>query len=362
MGWLSSVLLVVGLFCIVATLIPLVRRDAWWVRIFDYPRLQIAVLGLGTLVVWLAMVPPGQRWMQGVAVALGLALVYQAWMMWPYTPVAPKQVQRAQNVLPERTISVMVANVLMENRKASALLELVESYQPDLLLTIETDDWWEQQLRTLEADYAHVLKQPQDDTYGMLLYSRLPLHHAQITFLVEDHIPSMHVQVELPLGDRVSFHGLHPDPPNPRYATETTERDAELLVVGRSIAQQDRPTIIAGDFNDVAWSYTTRLFQRISGLLDPRRGRGAYSTFHADYRWMRWPLDHIFHSTHFTLVDIKRGPAWGSDHLPIMICLTLTPDAPNEQEEPEATAEEEEQAREKIVAAGPNVTMLKLPN
>jgi hypothetical protein len=32
---------------------PLIRKDAWWIRIFDFPRLQILILGIFILVAFL---------------------------------------------------------------------------------------------------------------------------------------------------------------------------------------------------------------------------------------------------------------------------------------------------------------------
>lgn len=44
--------------------------------------------------------------------------------------------------------------------------------------------------------------------------------------------------------------------------------------MGREAEKHDAPTIVSGDFNDVAWSYTTKMFQKASGLLDPRAAQG----------------------------------------------------------------------------------------
>ena len=92
------------------------------------------------------------------------------------------------------------------------------------------------------------------------------------------------------------------------------------------------PVIIGGDLNDVAWSRMTRLFLRTSGLLDPRRGRGFYNTFHADRWYMRFPLDHLFHSEHFTVSNIERLGFVGSDHFPILIDLRYAPFKMDEHE------------------------------
>jgi hypothetical protein len=110
----------------------------------------------------------------------------------------------------------------------------------------------------------------------MVLYSKLPLIDPEIRFLLKKDIPSIRTQIALPSGQYIWFYGIHSRPPSPTEAETTTRRDAELLIVGREAQQIKQPVIVAGDLNDVAWSYTTTLFQKMSGLLDPRIGRGFY--------------------------------------------------------------------------------------
>lgn len=345
---MKMVLIVFALLLVIATALPLLRFDQWWIRALDFQRGQIAIAGIGLLALYLYFWETRRLYESIVLGLLLLAVGYQVVKIFPYTVLMPKQVRATDSSSDGANLRLLVANVLMENRESKAFLEIVREYDPDLLLTMETDEWWEEALRVLEDEYPHTLQKPLDNTYGMLVHSRLEMIDPEVRFILKDSIPSMHMQVVLPSDDQVFLHFVHPDPPNPMYATETTERDAELLILGREVDKRDEPTIVAGDFNDVAWSHTTRLFQKTSGLLDPRVGRGMYNTYNAKNPLLRWPLDHVFHSDHFKLVRIGKGPAWGSDHFPIYIELSLEPGAEAEQEEPETSRAEGEEVDEKI--------------
>ncbi len=344
---LKGIIIAVAGFSVFATLVPFIRKSDWWVRAFDFPRLQIASLGI----VSLALYPLVFEAELVDAFVLALTSVATGWQLWrilPYTPVFKKQVHSARNVSQRDTIGVVVANVLTPNRGANKLLAEIRKADPDVILAVETDQWWQEQLTPLESEYRFTVKCPLDNLYGMHLYSRLPLKNPEIRFLVQDDIPSMHAQVVMNNGHVVELHCLHPTPPSPTENDTSKERDAELLVVGRDLRQGNRSVIVAGDLNDVAWSDTTNMFQKISGLLDPRIGRGRMSTFHAKYWFVRWPLDHLFHSDDFTLVSMRRLGKFGSDHFPIHVVLHHEPPAESEQQAPDADQEEEALAEEKI--------------
>lgn len=328
----------------------LIPRDEWWFRGADFPRLQILALGLIALVLMLVWDTPWDWLREVILVGLIAAVAYQLKMVLPYTFVWKKQVKTVSKgqLEPERQISLIVSNVLTPNTQYHLLLQQIHQYQPDLVLTLETDTRWEQALQELEADYPYRVAVPLDNLYGMHLYSRLPLKNTEVKFILSDEIPSIHATVFLKSGQPVQLYCLHPKPPSPTEAKDSTLRDAELLIVGDQIQDLDESCIVMGDLNDVAWSRTTRLFQRISGLLDPRVGRHFVNTFHADYPLLRWSLDHVFHSTDFALVHMQRLPHIGSDHFPVYVVLQTGRVFEQEQEELEQTEADEQEAQEAI--------------
>ena len=349
---LQWVTIALGLLAAALTLLSLLPGSHWAVRLWDFPRLQLACIAAFAGIVYAA------TWFHGgtaewafLAAAAGTTL-WQARKIFPYTWIAPVQVQRSgPRGGGHPSFRLLITNVLMENTHHDRLLRAVRDADPDVILAVETDDAWARGLQPLERDYPHVVRQPLDNWYGLMLYSRLPLVDPRVEFLVQDDIPSVHTVVELEDGVRVFLHGIHPRPPEPIRDQDSTPRDAELVVMGRAIeAAGDRPTVVAGDLNDVAWSPTSELFIRLSGLLDPRRGRGFFNSYNAKMPLLRYPLDHVFHSNHFRLVELRRLPSIGSDHFPMLVELSYEPQAAVQQPEPEKEPGDEREADERLEA------------
>jgi endonuclease/exonuclease/phosphatase (EEP) superfamily protein YafD len=180
----------------------------------------------------------------------------------------------------------------------------------------------------------------------MILLSKLPLSESTFNFLVKDDIPSIFTKITLRSGSIIDFYDVHPEPPKP--GTDTYERDTELLIVGKRIREAKNPTIVAGDLNDFGWSITSKLFRNYSLLVDPREGRGLYNTYSVFVPLLRYPLDHIFYSTDFGLINLEKLEDIGSDHFPLLIRLNYQPDEHNNKGIEKTNAREKAKVEEKI--------------
>lgn len=334
----TLVLLVTGL--------PLINTTAWWIRIFDFPRVQIAVLIV--LAIILAFIFLNFKWVYKLPLLLLLvaALVYQVQFVVVYTPLYKTQAKDSNMPITDNNFTLLVSNVRMDNDDKASLLVLVKKFNPDILLINEPDQEWTTYISKLDEDYPFSIKYPLDNTFGMILLSKLPLTDSAVNFLVKDDIPSIFTKITLRSGSVIDFYGVHPEPPQP--GTDTYERDTELLIIGKKIREAKNPTIVAGDLNDVGWSVTSKLFRKYSRLVDPREGRGLYNTYSVFVPLLRYPLDHIFYSTDFGLISLKKLEDIGSDHFPLLISLNYEPDSDNTEGLEKTNVGEEEEVDEKI--------------
>ena len=343
---METLLAAISVLLILTVFISLIRKDFWVYKVLEYPRLQKLVLISIVTASWFFFWPLENVVYQVILAGLVLSIIYLLYKIWPYTRLSKKEMIRVKSTDPDNEFKIFSANVLQDNTRYEIMLEHIKSTDPDVIFLLETNSDWHKATAKLGKDYPYTLLEPLENTYGLLLYSRLELKNANIVHLVKDDIPSVEAVLVLPSGQEVQIWGLHPEPPVPGESLYSTAKDKELMKVAIKAKECTLPCIVFGDLNDVAWSHTTELFRKTSNLLDPRRGRGFYSTFSAHHWFIRFPLDYIFCSREFSLISMGRLPKCGSDHFATITHLALRKDLTSKQDPPSADKEELKEARE----------------
>lgn len=314
--WITGIGVIVWLAVLAVTLMPLTGIRTWWVRMWDFPRIHVMIVALVLGVAVTVLASGTLRW---AAVVMFACALYQASWIWRYTRFArievPISEQRAQH------ICLLAANVLMENDRYADVASVIASENPDVVLLMETDDDWVRALQPALQDYPTVMTCPQGNHYGMVFATRLPCREARFVDLADDDTPAVIAALTDRAGRAFHFLGLHPRPPVPGETTEA--RDEETRRMAELAGRTENPVIAMGDFNDVAWSWTSDRFKVHGGFLDPRIGRKMMASFDARYRLLRFPIDQLYFTPGVAFHSFGRGPKVGSDHFPMIARLSI---------------------------------------
>lgn len=100
-----------GSLSLIASLASLIRWDKWWIRVFDFPRIQILSIHILALVCSVLI-----KEIKGTAeivllVGLFVSFVYQFYNIYPYTIFSPKEVKKHKGKTDDQDISLIVSNV-----------------------------------------------------------------------------------------------------------------------------------------------------------------------------------------------------------------------------------------------------------
>ncbi len=250
------------------------------------------------------------------------------------------------------TISIISCNVYQFNQDFKRFHQLIRKYQPDIFITMESNAAWEMANRSLEPEYPFTEKITLENTYGMHLYSKIPLESSTIHFFIADDIPSIEAQFKNKNGRIFTVFAVHPPPPSPTEESTSKERDGDLLSVAKMCQKSNIPTLVIGDFNTVAWSDTSILFRKMSELIDARVGRGILATFHAKFWFFRVPLDLLFHSPDIFIDQLKTLEYIGSDHLPIYCTFHVDTASHQQDEEVQPIEKDEIEDVEQLIQEG----------
>lgn len=309
----------------VVTVAPFSSIKHWSVRNLDFLRLQLFVLTAAIFIIGWIYTKADIRVIFAAYGLLILSMVIQLAVMFPYV-VNLHYFDRQKSTGGANSIRILSCNVYQFNDRHESFIRLVRKYDPDIILTMESNLHWEKALEVLETDYPNFRKAPRDNTYGMHIYTRLETERIDIHFLLTEERPTMEAHLRTRDRRPFVFWGVHPPPPSPTEKPDSRQKDAELMLIARKVRNTGKPIIAVGDFNTVCWSRVSGLFARTSGLIDARKWRGIFSTFPAKYLLLRFPLDLLFYSKGLELQSLSILENIGSDHLPVLCELAIPAD------------------------------------
>ena len=336
-----------SLLIVILSLLPFIKNQHWIFRVPDFVRPQLMIFQIILFVVILLdwnNLKYEKYWL----IALGACLAYNIYIFIRFTKFW-RHNEYKPSAIHSQNIKVISVNVYQFNKEYQRFVDMIRKEKPDIFLTMESNQTWENALQELKNEYLNYREIALENTYGMHLYTKLKVHSIQVHYFVSEDLPSIEAELETEDGYRFIFFGVHPPPPSPTEEETSKERDGDLLSVAKRAKKHKLPVVITGDFNTVAWSRVSVLFRKASGLIDARYGRGYLATFHAKYWFFRIPLDLLYHSPDVFIDDLKILPSIGSDHFPM--CCTFYIDKYNEEQEDDVKtldAEEKEEVEELI--------------
>ncbi len=261
---------------------------------------------LGGFVVLLAiaMIFRLRRWLIPVA---GFALLNGALFVLPVTFQATVASTAETSSAAMKVVSF---NIWVGNRPLGEIENFLRKENADVVLLQEIDaEHAADLLPKLKDVYPHQLSCAHARACQLAMLSRTPWSHAEfLKGSVEN--PAM-IWARYGSGDDTyRIASLHHAWPFQAYA-QVNHTDW-LIQWSYGVTE---PLLIAGDFNLTPFSWKLSKFAWMTGLK-------RYSTYQRNWPGHRYApaflIDHVFSTNAFKPIDVRTGPALGSDHLPII--------------------------------------------
>jgi endonuclease/exonuclease/phosphatase (EEP) superfamily protein YafD len=226
----------------------------------------------------------------------------------------------APSGMPLRIVS---ANVWPSNPTKDEVLAFIRASDADLVVLVEARGRrWRPVLTELAARYPYRAPETRRERSTVTLLSRYPVLFEEVVRTPGGRQPYLVARLAVG-GQELVVVGVHPTSPSPTRAGNSRGRNRELDHIALAARGTDRPVIVAGDFNTSPWSPHFQGLLVVGGLRNAAVGHGYIAT------WPTWfwpaliPIDHVLLKGPLAVTAVRRGPAIGSDHYPVIADLRL---------------------------------------
>jgi len=268
-----------------------------------------------------------ERWK--IAMAVVIAAYFSFKVIWLLIPPHP---QRSDNF---EDITVLQFNAYFMEPVMGGFHAWVRAQQPqpDIVVLQEINPAMVRALKAFEADYPYRIIDPSADSFGMAIFSKLPMERFQRDLFVADQW-NKYTQAYLRtarLSLPFTLTELHASPPTD--ANNATERNHQLKQVAPVINQQPAYyKVVVGNLNVTPFSPWFSGLTRETGLTSAMQGRSLAGSWPGYWpAFLRMPIEHLLVSDNIEVM--KREVVAGrysdvpSDYVPILYTLRFY-DAP----------------------------------
>ena len=209
-----------------------------------------------------------------------------------------------------------LSNVRTENQEYDRVLSFLANCDPDLIVLEEVDSLWISRLAGLKRTYSHSIVEAREDNFGIALFSKLPIQHAEKLYLGDAEVPSISARINVN-GRDLTVLATHPLPPGgPAYSRV---RNSQLAAISTYVAEQHGPILLLGDLNATPWCHPFRKLMAATGLKRAAVGKGLHLSWPVEFLPLRIPIDHCLVSSELAIASQRVGPNVGSDHFPLVV-------------------------------------------
>ncbi len=296
------------LAAILGTILGSFSEVDWRIELFSHFRIQYAILlSLCTLLFLLAGELNGSI-LSAVFLIINLSML------------APFYRRRKCMATSQKVYRLFFANILGPNNNYKKIQKAIENAQADLVLLVEVRPNHIEALRTTISGYAQQFTWPDEDNFGVALFTNLPVDAVETQDFDGTCTPTLiaHFIIE---GRKLTLIGMHPYPPKSKE--QAGRRDRQFATIAPYAAALGGEVLLAGDLNATAWSHSFQELTRTSGLLDSQMGFGVQPSWPANFPPLAIPIDHALHTPGLCVLKRRLGSPTGSDHRPIILDFTF---------------------------------------
>lgn len=217
-------------------------------------------------------------------------------------------------------LKLLHANVQSSNDEYQRLFDLVAAEDPDMIFLQEVTMSWASSTKSQLQDYPHAYTQARDGNFGIAAFSKIPFDSIRHVDSPPFGYPTIIATTTFE-GQKITFISSHPTIPVGREFNAA--RNLQLESLTDLVKDADSHVVLLGDLNASVWDTHYRRLVMSTGLSNARQGFGILPTWPTLMPFAMIPIDHVLISDGIGVFNMKTAGGIGSDHLPLIVTLSL---------------------------------------